>query len=86
MYIREYPCNCGKSIYTEIGEMDDWNRQREYKIINCPECANQARIEAERQKEQQSKNQTRLKELASDIKTYFECSYLDEWAAYFKTI
>jgi hypothetical protein len=86
MYRREYLCKCGKGTYTEIGEMDDWNRHREYRVINCPECANQARNEAERQKEQQIKKETRLKELASDIKDSFESSYMDEWVAYFKPI
>lgn len=36
---RDYPCNCGKSTYTEVNEMDDWNRYREHIIMNCPVCA-----------------------------------------------
>lgn len=28
MYSRDYPCSCGKGTYTEVVEMDDWNRRR----------------------------------------------------------
>ncbi|MED4351412.1 hypothetical protein P9265_03560 [Schinkia azotoformans] len=84
MYRQDYPCKCGKSTFTEIREMDDWNRFREYRVINCPECAKQEQIEAEKQKEKQIKNEKRLRELAADIKASFESSYADEWSAFFQ--
>jgi arginyl-tRNA--protein-N-Asp/Glu arginylyltransferase len=86
MYRRYYPCKCGKSTFTEIGEMDDWNRFREYRVINCPECAKLERIEVEKQKEKQIKNEKRLRELAADIKDSFENSYMDEWFAIFQPL
>ncbi|OHR74756.1 hypothetical protein [Bacillus sp. UMB0893] len=82
-YRREYPCNCGKSTYTEVGEMDDWNRSREYVIINCPECAENAKtVEAERRR-QEAENTARLKELVLELKPYFEEHYMQNWLDYF---
>ncbi|MCK6205768.1 hypothetical protein KZX50_10000 [Bacillus infantis] len=86
MYRREYPCKCGKRTYTEIGEMDDWNRHREYKIMNCSECARQEQIEAEKKKEKQIENEKRLRELAADIMASFENNYMDEWVTIFQSI
>jgi hypothetical protein len=39
------PCPCGKGTVTYRWEMDDWNRTRGGKTINCPKC--QADAEAE---------------------------------------
>lgn len=86
MYRREYPCKCGKSTYIEIGEMDDWNRHREYKIVNCSECAKQERIEAEKKREKQIENENRLRELAADIRASFENNYMDEWITMFQSL
>jgi hypothetical protein len=35
---KDYPCPCGKGIYTDILEMNDFNRTREDHIMNCEEC------------------------------------------------
>jgi hypothetical protein len=45
-------CPCGKGTITYCMEMDDWNRIRHHKKINCPKCKAQAdekiRLEIER--------------------------------------
>lgn len=68
MYRRDYPCKCGKGTYTEVGEMDDWNRTRDYKIINCLECA---------------ESEARLKVLVEEIKAHFEKHYMEDWLSFF---
>ena len=79
MYRRDYPCSCGKGTYTEVVEMDDWNRRREHRTINCPECAEiekQAKINEDKERE-------RLKQLDEEIKTYFNERYMEKWHSYF---
>ncbi|UTI43260.1 hypothetical protein [Niallia sp. RD1] len=66
--------------------MDDWNRHREYKIMNCSECARQERIEAEKKREKQIENEMRLRELAADIRASFEKNYMDEWITIFQSL
>lgn len=92
MYRRDYPCRCGKSTYTEIVEMDDWNRRREHRIMNCPECAEQERIAKAEQKREEAEDKARLQELDADlkeldaeIKTYFAEHYMEEWLTYFSS-
>jgi signal recognition particle subunit SEC65 len=79
MYCRDYPCSCGKGTYTEVVEMDDWNRRREHRTINCPECAENEKIA----KINEVKEKERLKKLDEEIKTYFRELYMEKWLSYF---
>jgi hypothetical protein len=83
MYRRDYPCKCGKSTYTEVGEMDDWNRHREYQIINCLECAEKARIAEAERKQEEANRQAHLKKLVDEINKHFEKRYMDDWLSFF---
>lgn len=83
MYRRDYPCICGKGTYTEIGEMDDWNRTRDYKIINCSECAERARIAAEEERKAKAEREASLKILLEEITTHFEKHYMEDWLSFF---
>lgn len=83
MYRRDYPCKCGKKTFTEVVEMDDWNRRRDYRIINCPECAEKARIVAEERKIVKAEEEARLKILVEEITTHFEKHYMEEWLSFF---
>lgn len=80
---RDYPCHCGKSTYTEINEMDDWNRYREHIIMNCPACAEKGRIARVEREKKQTEDTKRLKELVLEIKPYFEEHYLQNWLDFF---
>ncbi|MDQ0297723.1 putative SprT family Zn-dependent metalloprotease [Salibacterium salarium] len=80
---REYPCTCGKSTYTEIREMDDWNRNREHIIINCPTCEEKENIAKAEKERKQAENREHLKELVLEIKPYFEEHYMQKWLDYF---
>lgn len=80
---RSYPCHCGKSTYTEVNEMDDWNRYREHVIIDCPACAEKertARAERERKRIEDTKH---LGELVLEVKADFEERYMQTWLDYF---
>jgi hypothetical protein len=85
MYRRDYPCKCGKGTYTEIVEMDDWNERREYRRINCPECAEKERIAVEERKREKAERLSRLKELIEEINAYFEYRYMKDWINYFSS-
>lgn len=82
-YRREYPCKCGKGTYIEIGESDDWRRDREYIINTCPECAEKARILEEKKEKKEAEKVERLKRLTEDINSYFEKHYMEDWLHYF---
>lgn len=86
MYRRDYPCKCGKGTYTEVGEMDDWNRTRDYRIINCSECAEKARIAAEEERKAKAEREARLKVLVEEITTHFERHYMEEWLSFFASV
>lgn len=79
MYIRDYPCTCGKGTYTEVVEMDDWNRRREHRTINCPECAENEKIA----KMKEAKERERSRNLDEEIKNYFSEHYMEKWLSYF---
>lgn len=76
-----YPCNCGKGTYTFIIEMDDWNRYREHRTMNCPVCAEKEKRE-ENNKIEESKL---LFKLAEEIRVYFSKKYMDQLFTYFST-
>lgn len=76
----DYPCPCGKSTYTRVVEMDDWNRYRESRIMHCPYCAEKEKEERARIREESE----RLSKLEKEIKAYFAVKYLKEWLAYFE--
>ncbi|MCM3602473.1 hypothetical protein M3175_17200 [Robertmurraya korlensis] len=84
MYRRDYPCKCGKGTYTEVGEMDDWNRTRDYKIINCSECNERARIAVEKEIKAKAEREANLKILVEEISTHFEKHYMEDWLSYFE--
>lgn len=76
---RDYPCSCGKGTYTEVNEMDDWNRSRVHRTMHCTECARKEAItEIEITKER-----ALLKKLDVEITTYFVKHYMQEWRTYF---
>lgn len=77
----DYPCCCGKGNYTEIIEMDDWNRMRKSRVMHCSECAEKEMAEKARVKEERE----RLGKMEKKIKTYFEDHYINEWLSYFAT-
>ncbi|WP_066320474.1 hypothetical protein [Bacillus sp. FJAT-29814] len=79
MYSRDYPCSCGKGTYTEVVEMDVWNRRREHRTINCSECAEKEKLA----KIKEAEERERLKKLDEEIKNYFEERYMEEWLTYF---
>ncbi|MCD7032868.1 hypothetical protein LRR81_01410 [Metabacillus sp. GX 13764] len=79
MYRREYPCSCGKGTYTEVSKMDDWNRRREFRVMNCLICAENERAEEAKIREEREQ----LNTLAKEIKTYFTENYLQEWLNFF---
>ncbi|MBV6682337.1 hypothetical protein KV679_01385 [Bacillus sp. JRC01] len=79
MYSGDYPCKCGKGTYTEVVEMDDWNRQREHRTINCPKCAENEKIA----KINEAKDRERLKQLDEEIKAYSSERYMGKWHSYF---
>lgn len=83
MYSRDYPCKCGKGTYTEVGEMDDWNRTRDYQVVNCPECAEKAKIAAEEKRKAEAAKKARLELLVDEITSHFEKHYMEEWISYF---
>lgn len=69
-------CACGKGFVVERHYMDDWNRTREERFVECKYC-----------KEQQLKERNRREEMRSafdKIVSYFNEKYLDQWIAYFK--
>ncbi|MGD7054769.1 hypothetical protein [Sutcliffiella horikoshii] len=76
---RDYPCNCGNGTYTVVVQMDDWNRHRERRTINCPECAENEKTA----KINEAKERERLKNLDEEIKTYFSEHYMEKWLSYF---
>lgn len=74
-----YPCSCGKGTYTVHVEMDDWNRQRDHRVIHCPECA-------EKEKEHKMKivnERKHLRELDEEVRIYFDEHYMEQWFKYF---
>ncbi|MEI3609933.1 hypothetical protein [Pseudogracilibacillus sp. SO10305] len=74
-----YPCECGKGTYTEVREMDDWNRIRVHRTINCPIC----KLKAEEIENKLIEERKRLDTLAREIKSYFKENYIEQWFAYF---
>jgi hypothetical protein len=42
----EHSCPCGKGVWAEITESDDWGRSRTIAVIECEACKNTHRIEA----------------------------------------
>lgn len=82
----DYPCKCGKGTITYVSEMDDWNRSRSHEIINCPECAAEARATATAKAKAEQEARDRLKELASEIKRDFEERYIEQWITLFAAV
>lgn len=75
MVPEEKPCSCGKGTITYITEMDDWNRIRTSREINCPVCSENERIRLE---EQKAKEQKRVN-LYINARNLAESRYLDKW-------
>ena len=74
------PCWCGKGTITYIMEMDDWNRTRTSRTINCQECLEKYLSEEKektRKKELREKLNHKAKSLAVD-------RYLDAWLEKFE--
>ncbi len=76
------PCWCGKGTITYVTEMDDWNRVRNHKEINCPECREQDRIKTE---ENNAKEEKR-KSLHDKARNIAVSRYLDQWLAMFRDL
>ncbi|MCZ2260633.1 hypothetical protein [Sporosarcina sp. G11-34] len=74
-----YPCSCGEGTYTVHVEVDDWNRQRDNRVIHCPECAKK-----EKEHEMEIVNERkRLRELDEEVRIYFAEHYMEQWVKYF---
>ena len=69
------PCWCGKGTIKYITEMDDWNRVRTSREINCPECMEKERI---RNAEESARENRRI-ELYHQAKQVAESRYLEQW-------
>lgn len=75
------PCSCGKGTYTILVEMNDWNRTRSKRFINCPDCA-------EKEKNFRlilNQNSERLEKTAPKLRTYFKEKYMVQWLSYFNS-
>jgi hypothetical protein len=74
------PCPCGKGTITYYIDMDDWNRFRHYKKIDCPKCKAEAdekhRLEGEREKKRES--------LLAKAVQIAEKRYLARWLAMYE--
>lgn len=74
------PCPCGKGTITYYMDMDDWNRTRHYKTIDCAKCKAEAdekhRLEVERERKRESLL-TRAVKIA-------EKRYLARWLAMYE--
>lgn len=81
MSTRFYPCECGKGTYTEVSEMDDWNRIRSTQTINCSYC----KLKEKEIDEKIKRDRERLNKLEKEIKVYFVENYMEQWIAYFST-
>jgi len=75
MVPEEKSCWCGKGTITYITEMDDWNRIRTSREINCPVCRENERVRLE---EQDAKKQKRVN-LHRKAQKLAESRYLDKW-------
>ncbi len=73
------PCSCGKGTITYITEMDDWNRVRNHKEINCPVCREQYRIKDDKDRAKDKKRDG----LHFKAKNIAVSRYLDQWLAMF---
>ena len=76
------PCWCGKGTITYITEMDDWNRTRSHKEINCPICKNQDRIKTEEKIAKEKK----IKSLHTKARDIAVSRYLQQWLSMFSTL
>ncbi|MCZ2258073.1 hypothetical protein [Sporosarcina sp. G11-34] len=76
---RSYPCSCGKGTYTVLIEMDDWNRQRENRVMHCSGCAKK-----EKEYEIKKVNEKELlQKLDEEVKIHFAKRYMDQSLKYF---
>lgn len=70
------PCLCGRGSVIIKRYMDDWNRTKEEKYLECEDC-----------RKTQEKRQEELKEWSKScdkLVSYFNENYLDQWITYFK--
>lgn len=72
---KDKTCNCGKGTISIISEMDDWNRWRTTKEINCADCREESiRIAKENEKKARLRNQ-----LNEEARNLAESRYLEKW-------
>ncbi|MDI1302668.1 MAG: hypothetical protein PSX71_12240 [bacterium] len=69
------PCWCGKGTITYRMQMDDWNRTRNSREINCPVCLEQANRESEERRQREESK----KALYEKAKALAENSHLEHW-------
>jgi hypothetical protein len=81
MRSNDYPCTCGKGTYTELIEMDDWNRMRRSRIIHCLDCVEKQK----RFKLKLTEDQELLKNIVSELRGYFERNYIEQWVSYYNS-
>ncbi|CAE6899508.1 hypothetical protein [Paraburkholderia domus] len=74
------PCPCGNGTVTITTEMDDWNRYRESKAIDCPSCrATQHALDSAREQHIARKTAS-----VAQAHALAASRYLDQWLALFE--
>lgn len=77
MSAEKKPCPCGKGTVTYYMDMDDWNRVRHYKSIECPTC----KADAEEKSRQEMAREQERRKLLSEATKLAEERYLARWLA-----
>jgi hypothetical protein len=68
-------CWCGKGTITDVLEMDDWNRTRDYRKFDCPACEKKHSEEAAALKRREEKKEN----LYRKAQKIAEDRYLTDW-------
>lgn len=69
------PCKCGAGTISISTEMDDWNRKRYNRTVNCEYCKEQERVKAEEADRQKKLHD----DLSHKVRGLAEPRYLDKW-------
>jgi hypothetical protein len=80
MSVETKVCSCGKGTITYRMEMDDWNRVRDFKTINCPVC----KAAADKQAESAFLREQLKEKLLADARSIAEKRYLNRWLGMFR--
>ncbi|MGM9926639.1 MAG: hypothetical protein ACI35O_12865 [Bacillaceae bacterium] len=81
----ERSCYCKEGKIITVSEDDDWNRYREYEIIECPKCAEEARLAAIKEANERARDDERLKTLRNEVNHHFDEHYMEKWISVFSS-